>query len=161
MASNTFKCSVIGLADVRVSSLQCGLSNPAESSSTPESIRWLLVRSSLLRLEDWHLRIEDRAPHPSGSSLQLLSLKKNKRWRWAILFLFTYRALTFTAFILLGGLDSFLLLTMQSSWICRLCDLSYTSCRAGFRWTHSNSDQRVSNEQLLAATGMVEMWWPV
>jgi len=57
--------------DLRVSSVQCGLPSPAESSFTPESCRSLVLRSSSLRLEELELRTEARAS-------QLLS----DRWQW-------------------------------------------------------------------------------
>ena len=47
--------------DLRVSSVQCGLLSPAESSLTPESCRSLLLRSSSLRPEEMELRTEARA----------------------------------------------------------------------------------------------------
>ena len=40
------------ITDLRVSSVQCGLSGPAESSSTPESCPSLVLRSSSVRLEE-------------------------------------------------------------------------------------------------------------
>lgn len=71
-------CLVIRLANLRISSLQCGLSSPTESRFTPRSPRWSRLRSSSLRQEDWQLRTEDRAPQLWQSRSQPLSLKKNK-----------------------------------------------------------------------------------
>ena len=52
---------ILSETDLRVSSVQCGLPSPAESSFTPESCRKLVLRSSSLRLEEWELRTEARA----------------------------------------------------------------------------------------------------
>ena len=62
--------------DLSVSSLQFGFFSPADTCFTPESCRLLLLRSNSLRLEDWELRAEDRAAHPSSERLQTLSLKR-------------------------------------------------------------------------------------
>ena len=62
--------------DLRVSSVQCGLSSPADSSFTPEPCRLLLLMSSSLRLEDWELRTEDRAAQLLSERLQPVSLRR-------------------------------------------------------------------------------------
>ena len=49
------------ITDLRVSSVQCGLPSPAESSFTPESCRSLVLRSSSFRREELELRTEARA----------------------------------------------------------------------------------------------------
>jgi hypothetical protein len=51
---------ILSETDLRVSSVQCGLPSPAESSFTPESCRLLILRSSSFRLEDLELRTETR-----------------------------------------------------------------------------------------------------
>lgn len=61
--------------DLRVSSLQCGLSSPEESRLTPESFKLLLLKSSSLRLELGDLRTEDRASQPLSKSIHPQSLK--------------------------------------------------------------------------------------
>ena len=64
-SSKTEPCGVtvctLSKTDMRVSSVQCGLPSPAESSFTPESCRRLVLRSSSLRLEELELRTEARA----------------------------------------------------------------------------------------------------
>ena len=60
--------------DLRVSSVQCGLPSPAESSFTPESCRSLVLRSSSLRLEELELRTETRASQHLSDRLQQFSL---------------------------------------------------------------------------------------
>ena len=67
-------CS-LGKTDLRVSSLQCGLLSPAESSFIPESCRSLALRSSSLRLEETELRTEARASQDFSDRLQPISLK--------------------------------------------------------------------------------------
>ena len=62
--------------DLRVSSVQCGLPSPAESSFTPESSRSLILRSSSLRLEELELRTEARASQHPSDRQQPLSLHK-------------------------------------------------------------------------------------
>ena len=52
---------ILSKTDLRVSSVQCGLPSPAESSFTPESCRSLVLRSSSLRLQELELRTEARA----------------------------------------------------------------------------------------------------
>ena len=54
------------ITDLRVSSVQCGLPSPAESSFTPESCRSLVLRSSFFRLEELELRTEARASQHSS-----------------------------------------------------------------------------------------------
>ena len=61
-------------ADLRVSSVQCGLPSPAESSFTPESCRSLVLRSSSLRLEELALRTEARASQHLSDRRQPFSL---------------------------------------------------------------------------------------
>jgi len=62
--------------DLSDSSLQFGFFSPADTCFAPESCRLLLLRSSSVRHEDWELRAEDRAAHPSSERLQTLSLKR-------------------------------------------------------------------------------------
>lgn len=61
--------------DLRLSSLQCGLSSASDRSLTPESSRSLSLRSSSPRLEDVKLRTEDRTSQLPSDMLQTLSLK--------------------------------------------------------------------------------------
>ena len=60
--------------DLRVSSLQCGLPSPAESSFTPESCRSLELTSSSLRLQELELRTEARASQHLSDRRQPFSL---------------------------------------------------------------------------------------
>lgn len=64
-------------SDLRVSSVQCGLSSPADSRFSPASCRSLLLRSRSFRLEDWRLRTEDKALQLLADILQPLNLKKD------------------------------------------------------------------------------------
>ena len=66
-------CTLIK-TDLRVSSVQCGLPSPAESSFTPESCRLLELRSSSLRLEELELRTEARASQHLSDRPQPMSL---------------------------------------------------------------------------------------
>lgn len=68
----------IFLSNLRVSSLHWGLFSPRDSSSTPESCRSLLFRSSSIILNDWQLRTEARASQLSFDRLQPPSLKKQE-----------------------------------------------------------------------------------
>lgn len=63
-------------SNLRVSSVQYGLSSPADRSFAPKSRRSLLLRSSSIRLEDGEVRIEDRALQLLSERLQPLSLKQ-------------------------------------------------------------------------------------
>ena len=76
---NRYLCNFLINPDLRVSSSQCGLFSPDDSSFTPESCRSLLLRSSSLKLENWELRTEDRASQLLFDRLQSLSLKKTKK----------------------------------------------------------------------------------
>jgi len=62
--------------DLSVSSLQFGFFSPADTCFTPKSCRLLLLRSISVRLEDWELRADNRAAHPSSERLQTPSLKR-------------------------------------------------------------------------------------
>ena len=76
---NRYLCNFLINPDLRVSSSQCGLFSPDDSSFTPESCRSLLLRSNSLKLENWELRTEDRASQLLFDRLQSLSLKKTKK----------------------------------------------------------------------------------
>ena len=65
--------------DLRVSSVQCGLPSPAESSFTPESCRSLVFRSSSFRLEELELRTEARASQHLSDRWQAFILQTNKK----------------------------------------------------------------------------------
>ncbi len=65
--------------DLSVSSVQFGLSSPADNSFTPESCRLLLLKSSSLSLEDWELRTDDRALQLFSERLQPFSLQKQPK----------------------------------------------------------------------------------
>ena len=64
--------------NLRVSSVQCGLPSPAESSFTPESCRSLVLRSSSLR-QVLELKTEARASQHSSDRWQPFSLHTNKQ----------------------------------------------------------------------------------
>ena len=77
--NNTAETSVDWLqpsTDLRVSSLQCGLSFRSDSSFTPESCRLFPLRSSSLRWEGLDFRAETREAQLISDNLQLSNLNK-------------------------------------------------------------------------------------
>lgn len=61
--------------DLRVSRVQCGLSNAADMSFNPESSKSLLLRSSSVSLQDWEQTAVDRASQLLPVRLQSLVLE--------------------------------------------------------------------------------------
>lgn len=62
--------------DLRLSSLQLEFWSPSQSSFTPESCRLLLLRSSMVRLQDGELSADARAVQLFSDRLQTFSLKE-------------------------------------------------------------------------------------
>lgn len=65
-------------SDLRLSSVQWGVSTAADKNFTPESFRSLSLRSSSFRVEDWERRTEDRTSQLFSERLQVPSLKNKE-----------------------------------------------------------------------------------
>lgn len=66
--------------DLRISSLQFGLSSPAQSSFTPESCRLFPLRSSSVRCEGLDFRAEVTTSQWVSDRLLLLNLWRPRKW---------------------------------------------------------------------------------
>ena len=64
------------VSDLRVSSLQCGLSRKLHSSFTPESYRLLYLRCSTLRWEGLNIRAETRDAQLIADKSQSVNLNR-------------------------------------------------------------------------------------
>lgn len=81
-----FHATVMWMPHPRLSRVQCGLSNPAHNSLSPESLRLLLLKSSSFRLEEEELRTVDRALQLCSERLELSRLKEDNTETRQLLF---------------------------------------------------------------------------